>query len=164
MSDVQAMFYCLTEISPFSDNQPGWNIRELTVNGIDGRPVKRSDDIPGAGSRGCLVTDSMIGLVTGLMREILDLEQHRGIGDRAQGLVEKGRVMATPKIQLAEEGPSMGRHRVTGQIGVMGENEFAVRTTSNVDLDGVGHRGRRHQSTECVVREPGGPAPVTDYG
>ena len=71
-------------------------------------------------------------------------------------------VVAAPEIQLAEKIPSVGCQRVAAQIGVMGENELAVGTTPNVDLDGVGHGGRCQQPTECVVRETGGPAPMTD--
>jgi hypothetical protein len=46
----------------------------------------------------------------------------------------------------------------------MGENQLAVGATPDVDLHGVGHGGRGQQSTEGVVREPGGPSPVTDDG
>jgi hypothetical protein len=70
--------------------------------------------------------------------------------------------MATPEVQLSEKGPFMGRHQIAGQVGIMGEDELAIGTTPDVDLDRIGHGGRRHQTAERVVWESGRPSPVTD--
>jgi hypothetical protein len=124
--------------------------------------MERRDHIAGSGSRGGLETEPVIGLESGLMREVLHLEHHRGVGQRSQRFIEQDRVMSTPEIELSKEGPFVGPQRKSDQVGVVGENEFAVGAPPNVNLEGIGHGGRRLEAAEAVVRESGGPSPVTD--
>jgi hypothetical protein len=96
------------------------------------------------------------------MGEILHLEHERCLWQRGDDLVEEGGVMATPQVELAQDVPTMGRNQATLLIGVMGENELAIGTSPNVNLDGIGYGSRGQGSSQGVIRESGGPSPVTD--
>ncbi len=71
-------------------------------------------------------------------------------------------MVTTAQIELAEDVPAMGRNQATLLIRVMGENELAVGTSPNVNLDGIGYRSRSQGSSQGVVRKSGWPSPVTN--
>jgi hypothetical protein len=47
--------------------------------------------------------------------------------------------MATPKVQLAEDRPIVGRNLEALLVRVVRENELAVGAPPDVNLDGVGN-------------------------